>query len=69
MIHDNVAQEMIDAGVAKFLEEPVQKDRFDRTRETKKSFGCKASIDIDDPNYFLAADKVGDNISKKEDGH
>ena len=47
---------MIDAGIAKFMEEPVWKDRFGRTFEEKKSFGYEVSVDVDHPDYFLVAD-------------
>ena len=41
------------------------KDHFGRTCEEKESFCQKVSVDVDCPDYFLVADKVGGNISKK----
>ena len=69
MMHDNIAQEMIDDGIAKFLEEPLWKDHFGRTFEEKKYFGYKVSVGIDYRGYFLVADEVGGNISQKGDGN
>ena len=66
MMHGNIVQEMIEAGIAKFLEEPLQKDHFGSTCEEKKSFGCEVSVDVDHPDYFLADDEVGGNKSKKK---
>ena len=69
MIHDNVTQEIIDTSIAKLLEEHMWKDCFGRNCEEKKSFGHEVSIDIDCPDYFLAADEVGGSTSQKGNGH
>ena len=37
--------------------------------DEKSRFGCKVTHDITKPNCYFALDELGENKSKKRDGH
>ena len=60
---------MEDAGVSERLPEPVWMDCEGNIVEEGKSFGCKVTHWIIDPEMVIVSDELGGNISQKVDGH
>ena len=61
--------EMVEAGVARKLDEPTWMNRHGEVCDENESFGCKVTHQIIHPDMCLVGDEVGGNISMKGDGH
>ena len=62
-IDNNIANEMVDAGIAEELVELKYADAFGYTAENKDSFCNKITYEIKYPDYYLVADELISNIS------
>ena len=68
IVHDGIALEMVDSGIAVELEEFIWKDENGFTCAENKSCGFQVAHDIDHPSYFLMAYKAGRNLNQNADG-
>ena len=69
-MYDHIYDEMVDAGVAEKLTEPVWMDKMGNIVENKKdSFGEMCTHVLTHPEMCFVADEVGSNISMRTDGH
>lgn len=68
-MYDVIYEEMVDAGVAEFLEEEVWTDRDGNVVEEKLAYGLSQNIKITHPHYIIFGDETGFNTSQKKDGH
>jgi len=68
-MYNNIIDEMVDAGVAEKLDEPVWMDRDGNICSEQEAYGCKVHHQIVRPDMCLCGDEVGGNISMKGDGH
>jgi len=67
-MYEVVDEELIRAGVAVRLPEPVWMDAEGNHVERGDADGCKVNIDIIKPEMCIVADEVGGNTSQKDDG-
>ena len=67
-MYEVIEQEMITAGVAVMLPEPVWMNAKGEHVEEGDAFGCKVTLDITKPEMCVVADEVGGNTSQKDDG-
>ena len=68
-MYSHIIDEMVDAGVARELEEPVWMDKHGTRVSEDIAFGCKVFHGLIHPNMCLVGDEVGGNLSMKGDGH
>ena len=69
LVHDNVSNEMVAAGIAEVVEEPMHMHKDGNIFSEKDAFGFKVTHETKYPEHFIMADEVGGNISQKGDGH
>ena len=67
-MYEVIEQEMITAGVAVALKEPVWMNAEGEVVEEGDAYGCKVTLDITKPEMCVVADEVGGNTSQKDDG-
>ena len=67
-IYEVIEEELIRAGVAVRLNEPVWMDAEGNHVDEGDAAGCKVNIDIIKPEMCIVADEVGGNTSQKDDG-
>jgi len=68
-MYDHIIDEMMDAGLAVELDEPVWMNRKGEICPEEEAFGCKVHHKIIHPELCFCGDEVGGNISMKGDGH
>ena len=68
-MYRHIIDEMVSAGVAKELDEPVWMDREGNVVGKSNSLGCKVTHQITRPDMCICGDEVGGNISMTGDGH
>jgi len=68
-MYDVIYDELVEAGVAIHLDNPVFTDRDGKEVEEDERFGLKQDIKITHPHYIMFADETGCNTSQKKDGH
>ena len=68
-MYSHTYQEIVDAGVAEELLEPVWLDRDGKECPEEKSFGCQVTHQLIHPELCICGDEVGGNLSMKGDGH
>ena len=67
-MYDEVAKEMVDAGIAVEFPVPVWMDRYGNIVEEDFAYGCKVTHDVKRPANCFALDELGGNTSQKGDG-
>ena len=67
-MYDLLETQLIEAGVAMRLDEPVWMDEWGEMCEEKNAYGCKTDLKITNPEMCIVADEVGANTSQKGDG-
>jgi len=68
-MYDEVYDAMVEAGVAKKLEEPMWVNMEGQVCEKEEAFGRKATHTLTRPDMVLFVDEVGCNTSQVGDGH
>ncbi|KAL3773882.1 hypothetical protein ACHAWO_007202 [Cyclotella atomus] len=68
-MYDVIYDEMVDAGVAVYLEVKIFTDREGNVVDEEFAYGFAQDIKITHPDYILFADEVGCNTSQKDDGN
>lgn len=68
-MYHHAIQEMVDAGVAKKLDEPVWMTRDGKICVEREAFGCKVTHELVKPHLCICGDEVGGNLCMKGDGH
>ena len=68
-MYEHTYEEMVSAGVAERLPEPVWMDRNGTPCEEDDFFGCMVKYKLTHPDLCFVGDEVGGNISMKGDGH
>lgn len=69
-MRDRCADEMIDAGIAELIPDPVHMSREGAIADNpKEAFGYEETHRITYPDHAIVADELGGNISQKGDGH
>ena len=68
-MYSHIIDELVGAGLAVKLDEPVWMDRDDNTCTEEEAFGCKVYHKILRPDLCFCGDEVGGNISMKGDGY
>ena len=66
---DNIIGNLVDAGLAVPLEDPIWMDKDGNSCEPNEAFGCKVTHRILYPEDVLVADELGGNLSQKGDGN
>ena len=66
-MYNSIIDEMVEAGVAERLDEPVWMDRDGKICLEDDAFGCKVHHKIVRPDMCICGDEVGGNISMKGD--
>ena len=67
-MYDSIEEELVSAGVATPLDEPVWMNANCDVVEEDDAWGCKVTIDITKPEMCVVADEVGGNTSQRGDG-
>jgi len=67
-MYETIEEELVAAGVATLLDEPVWMNTNGDIVEEGDACGCKVTIDITKPDVCVVADEVGGNTSQKGDG-
>lgn len=67
-MYDEVAKEMVDAGIAVEFPVPVWMDRYGNIVEEDFAYGCQVTHDVKRPANCFALDELGGNTSQKGDG-
>jgi len=67
-MYETIEEELVAAGVATLLDEPVWMNANGDIVEEGDACGCKVTIDITKPEMCVVADEVGGNTSQKGDG-
>lgn len=60
-MYDQVGEELVDAGVAKYFEKAEWMDINSVVMDEAKAYGCKVNLDVTDPDWVLVMDEVGGN--------
>jgi hypothetical protein len=68
-MYDDIEDDMVDAGVAIRLDEPVWMDKEGNRVEEKNSVGFKVRSKLTRPDMCVVMDEVGCNLSMMKDGH
>jgi len=68
-MYDSVYEEMIHAGVARHLDEPVWMNEKGEIVDEEDAFGTKVDVELIHPDWCLVADEVGSNTNMQKDGH
>ena len=68
-MYQHAIQEMVDAGVAKKLDEPVWITHDGKLCVEREAFGCKVTHELIKPHLCICGDEVGGNLCMKGDGH
>ena len=68
-MYDFVGDELVAAGIAVELEEPVWMNALGKIVAEELSFGCKVSHNIIHPEYGIVLDEVGSNTDQKGGGN
>jgi hypothetical protein len=68
-MYDVIYDEMVDAGVAVYLEVKIFTDREGNVVDEEFAYGFAQDIKITHPDYILFANEVGCNTSQKDDGN
>ena len=68
-MYQHCYNEMVEAGVAQKLNEPVWLDRYGKDCAKNDAFGCKVFHKLIKPDMCICGDEVGGLISMKGDGH
>ena len=68
-MYKHIIDEMVDAGLAVELDEPVWMNRDGNICPEHEAFGCKVHHKVIHPELCFCGDEVGGNISMKGDGH
>jgi hypothetical protein len=67
-MYDDVYDAMVEAGVAKKLDEPIWVNNEGIETDEKDAFGRKATHALCHPDYVVFVDEVGCNTSQEGDG-
>lgn len=67
-MYDEVAKEMVDAGIAVEFPVPVWMDRYGNIVEEDFAYGCQVTHDVKRPANCFALNELGGNTSQKGDG-
>jgi hypothetical protein len=64
-----VYKEILLAGIAVELEEPVYFDKYNKILDyqTDEAYGCPSRLRITDPSYMLVDDETGSSTNMKKD--
>ena len=68
-MYSHIIHEMLEAGVAEPLHEPIWMDSKGNICQEQTSFGCKVFHRLVRPDMCIVGDEVGGSISMKGDGH
>ena len=68
-MYNHCINEMVDAGVAVKLDDPVWMNRAGKECSEEEAFGCKVTHKIIRPDMCICGDEVGGNLSMKGDGN
>ena len=68
-MYNHIIEELVNAGVAERLDEPVWMDRKGNPCLEEEAHGCKVHHRIIRPDLCFCGDEVGGNISMKGDGY
>ena len=68
-MYEHTYEEMVSAGVAECLTEPLWVDENGNECEEEDSCGCQVKYRLTHPDRCFVGDEVGGNISMKGDGH
>ena len=68
-MYEHTYKEMVSAGVAEQLPEPIWMDKNGSICKEECSFGCMVKCKLTCPDQCFVGDEVGGNISMKGDGH
>ena len=68
-MYNHIIDEMVDAGLAIELKDPVWMNKDGEICLEEEAFGCKVHHKIIRPDLCFCGDEVGGNISMKGDGH
>lgn len=67
-MYQQVVEEIVDAGLAKHMDESVWVDAHGSIVEESYAYGCKVNVNIIDPDWVLVMDEVDGNTNQKGDG-
>ena len=59
--------EMVEAGVAKLLDNPEWKNKKGESVSETQAYGCQVTHQMDQPEYCVVMDEVGGNINMQGD--
>ena len=68
-MYNHCINEMVDAGVAVELDEPIWMDRSGNECDEADAYGCKVTHRVTRPGMCICGDEVGGNLSMKGDGN
>ena len=68
-MYNCVADEMVDAGIAQVLDQPVWMDAEGAIVSEGSAYSCMVTHEIKHPDFAIVLDKVGGNTNQKGDGN
>ena len=72
-MYDMIKEKLVDCGIATPIVPTFMSKEGEKLSEenqiNERAYGCKATIEITNPEMVVLADKVGCNTSLKGDGH
>ena len=68
-MYKHTYREMVEAGVAEQLPQPIWMDRNGKQVDEKDALGCMVTHKLCHPDRCFVGDEVGGNLSMKGDGH